>query len=74
MTAQQFEQIKSYSILIVYELHKIVFDDAVFDKLKNTLALAEELECYMMAVERKAIEFHVNSNVIPIRLAAVKQY
>ncbi len=56
MTAKEFEQIKSYSKLIVYELHKAIFDEAVFEKLKATLALAEEMECYVMEMERKQKE------------------
>lgn len=74
MNAKQFEQIKSYASLIVYELHKTIFDEAVFDKLKDTLRLAEELEVYLMEVERKAAELPPNSNVIPIKRLAVKHY
>jgi len=47
MTTKELEQIKSYSKLIVYELHKAVFDAAIFDKLKATLRLAEELEFFV---------------------------
>ncbi len=56
MNAKDFEQIKSYSKLIVYELHKAVFTEEVFNKLKATLALAEEMECFVMEMERKQKE------------------
>jgi len=56
MNPKHFDQIKSYSKLIVYELHKAIQDEAVFDKLKATLKLAEELECFVMEMERKQKE------------------
>lgn len=54
MTNKELDQIKSYSKLIVYELHKAIFDEAVFDKLKATLHLAEELE---LLVDGMALKF-----------------
>lgn len=69
MTSKELDQIKSYSKLIVYELHKAIFDEAVFDKLKATLRLAEELELYVdgMAL-KKSKQLNENmSNVVQFR-------
>lgn len=67
MNTRQFDQIKSYSKLLVYELHKTIFDEVVFDRLKATLLLAEEFECFVMEIELKQKE---KNNVVPIiRLA-----
>lgn len=55
------DQINSYSKLIVYELHKVIFDEAVFDKIKAVLALAEEMENYILNMERTNDQ---SSNVI----------
>lgn len=63
MNNNKLEQIKSYATILVAELHKIVFDDSVFDKSKVVLLLAEELECFMFSIdicEKK-------TNVIPFR-------
>ena len=68
MNSREIEQIKSYSRLIVYELHQVIFEDAVFDKLKATLALAEELEFYIFDLERKKNE--APSNVVQLRRIA----
>jgi hypothetical protein len=56
MNSKNFDQIKSYSTLIVAELHKAIFAEAIFDALKPVLALAEELECAVMEIERKQKE------------------
>lgn len=68
MTEKQLDQIKSYSTLMVHELHNAIFDGNVFDKLKATLLLAEELECYMMQIERERA--NRPSNVVPFRRIA----
>ena len=68
MHDKELEQIKSYSKLIVYELHKVIFEDAVFDKLKATLTLAEELECYLMQIELERA--NRPKNVVPFRRIA----
>jgi hypothetical protein len=60
MNNKEFEQIKSYSTVIVAELHKIVFDDAMFSRVKQVLRLAEEMECAIMQIERKQKEFVSN--------------
>lgn len=64
MNAKEKEQIRSYSRLIVRELHKAIFDDHIYDKLKETLSLAEELEIYLMQLERKE-KTQPKSNVVP---------
>lgn len=68
MNSQKIEQIKSYSKLIVYELHKTVLDEAIFDKLKAVLALAEELECYVLHMERQQKERI--SNIVSLKRIA----
>lgn len=56
MNPKNFEQIKSYSTVIVAELHKAIFSDTIFDNLKAVLAVAEEMECVIMEMERKQKE------------------
>lgn len=68
MHDKQLEQIKSYSTLIVHALHQAVFDGNVYEKMKATLLLAEELECYMMQIERERM--NRSDNVIPFRRIA----
>ena len=68
MNPKDFDQIKSYSTVIVAELHKVIFSEVVFDKLKAVLAVAEEMECVVMEMERK--QQAAGSNVIPLRRIA----
>lgn len=56
MNPKEIEQIKSYSTLLVAELHKMVFEDKMFDRSKAILKLAEELECFMWELELKRKE------------------
>jgi hypothetical protein len=56
MNNREFDQIKSYSTVIVAELHKIIFEDTMFSRLKQVLRLAEEMECAIFQVERKQKE------------------
>lgn len=65
MNSKELDQLRSYAMLIVAELHKTVFDEAVFDKLKPVLGLAEELECYIANTNRS--ETIKKSNVVPFR-------
>ena len=67
MQDKQLEQIKSYCTLMVQELHQAIFEGNIFDKVKTTLSLAEELECYMMQIER---ERTLRSNIIQFRRIA----
>lgn len=68
MNPQDFDQIKSYSTLLVAELHKAVLKEPIFDHLKNVLRLAEEMECTLMNIERKKRE--ASSNVVYLRRIA----
>jgi len=67
MNPKELDQIKGYSRLIVHELHKNIFDDTVFDKLKSVLLLAEEFECYLMQLEIQQKER--GSNVVRLKIA-----
>jgi hypothetical protein len=70
MTSKELEQIRSYSKLIVYELHKAVFDEAIFDKLKATLLLAEEMECFVEGLGLINVERPTErNNIIQFRKA-----
>lgn len=70
MTAKELDQIKSYSKIIVYELHKAVFDNAIFDKLTATLKLAEELECFLEGLGLSQVQVAKESNIVPFRARA----
>lgn len=68
MNQKEFTQLKSYATTLVYELHRVIFDsDEIFDRLKPTLHLAEELECEVMHIERRQKE---NGNVVPFKRIA----
>lgn len=62
MNHKNVEQVNGYARLIVRELHAVVMDEAIFDKLKTVLGLAEELEIYMENLNRKGQQ---QSNVVP---------
>lgn len=68
MNSKEFDQIKSYSTVIVAELHKAIFQEEIFDNLKAVLAIAEEMECAVMEMERKKKESA--SNVFQLRRIA----
>lgn len=51
MNAREFDQFKSYVTLLVAELHKAIFSDAIFDDMRAVLRLAEEMECAVMNLE-----------------------
>lgn len=70
MTAKELDQIKSYSKIIVYELHKAVFDNAIFDKLTATLKLAEELECFLEGLGLSQVQVAKESNIVQFRARA----
>jgi hypothetical protein len=53
MTDQELQKMKGYATVIVAELHKVIFDEAIFDAMKNVLRLAEEMECVTMTMENK---------------------
>ena len=47
---------KSYATQLVAELHKAVFDESVYNRLKGALRLAEEMECHIWGIEKKRKE------------------
>lgn len=66
MNKKNFDQINGYSRLIVRELHDVVMDDEVYDKLKVVMLLAEEMESYMLSLARQ--ETHTGqSNIIQFK-------
>ena len=67
MLNKELDQVKSYSTLIVAELHKVVFDENVFERLKGVLRLCEELECKVMGMEARAAS---KSNVVHLQRIA----
>lgn len=67
MNAKDFDQLKSYSTLIVAELHKIVFDETAYSRLKPALLLAEELEEEILCQEKK--RQLGAANVVKLRIA-----
>ena len=68
MNSKEFDQIKSYSTVIVAELHKAIFQEEIFDNLKAVLAIAEEMEQWVMNLERKQKE--AASNVFKLKQIA----
>ena len=68
MTTKEFEQIKSYSHLLVGLLHTMAFDDLMYNRLKRVLGIAEELEIFLFEIER--FRKKRESNIIPLRRIA----
>lgn len=70
MNKKNVDQINGYSRLIVRELHDVVMDEAVYDKLKVVLMLAEELEQYMLNVKKQEAIWSKPSNVVQFKRRA----
>jgi hypothetical protein len=70
MNKKTFDQVNGYSRLIVRELHDVVMDDDVYDKLKVVLLLAEELETYMMQVQHQETLTYERNNIVQFRRPA----
>jgi hypothetical protein len=70
MNKKTFDQVNGYSRLIVRELHDVVMDDDVYDKLKVVLLLAEELETYMMQVQQHEVLTYERNNIVQFRRPA----
>lgn len=68
MNTRDFEQMKSYATCLVRELHKLAFDETAFNRIRDALRLAEEMECQIMGIERKRQEGA--SNVFKLRQIA----
>ncbi len=68
MNKKNADQINGYSRLIVRELHDVVLDEAVYEKLKVVLMLAEELESYMMSINQQ--ECLETSNILQFKRLA----
>lgn len=66
----KINQINGYSRLIVRELHDVVIDEAVYEKLKVVLLLAEELETFMMSMTRQEEAFSNESNIVQFKRRA----
>lgn len=70
MNKKNIDQINGYSRLLVRELHDVVQDEAVYDKLKVVLMLAEELEQYMLNVKKQEQIWSTQSNVVQFKRRA----
>lgn len=67
MTNQEFDQVKSYSSLLVAELHQAIFHEQVYNRLKSVLRLAEELEVHIMVMEKQRKKG--TSNIVRLKIA-----
>lgn len=70
MNKKTFDQVNGYSRLISRELHDVVMDEAVYEKLKVVLMLAEELETFMMSMTRQEEAFSNESNIVQFKRRA----
>lgn len=70
MNKKNIDQINGYSRLIVRELHDVVMDDEVYDKIKVVLMLAEELEQYMLNLKKQEQVVAGVSNIIQFKRLA----
>lgn len=70
MNKKNTDQINGYSKLIVRELHDVVMDEAIYDKLKVVLMLAEELESYMMSMQQQETIASDRSNIVQFKRRA----
>lgn len=70
MNKKNIDQINGYSRLIVRELHDVVMDDAVYEKLKVVLMLAEEMESYMMSLNQQQTIAADRSNIVQFKRRA----
>ena len=70
MNKKNFDQINSYSRLIVRELHDVIMHDKIYDPLKAVLMLAEELESYMLSIKQQEQAYQVRSNIIQFKRLA----
>lgn len=70
MNNNKINQINGYSRLIVRELHDVVMDEAVYEKLKVVLMLSEELETFMASMTRQEEAFSNKSNIVQFKRRA----
>lgn len=70
MNKKTLDQVNGYSRLIVRELHDVVMDDAVYEKLKVVLMLAEELESYMLAMTKQEVVPQSGTNIVQFKRRA----
>lgn len=63
---KNIDQITGYARLIVRELHQVVMDETVWEKMKTVLQLTEELEFYLegLTVKQQAQE---SNNILQFR-------
>ena len=67
MNKKTLDQINGYSRLIVRELHDVVMDELIFDKLKTVLSLSEELEMYLLSVRQQNQVQSDGTNILQFR-------
>jgi len=67
MNKKNVDQINGYSHLIVRELHEVIMDEEVYEKLKVVLMLAEELEMYMLSLSQQTHVQSNGSNILPFK-------
>lgn len=65
MYTRNLEQTKIYVTDLVSKLHKIIFNEAVFEDLKPVLLIAEEMECAIFQIEQQ--NKNTKSNVLPFK-------
>ena len=71
MNTKDIDQINGYARLMVRELHDVVMDEEVYDKLKVVLLLAEELEIFMQVVKaQENVTFTYSSNIVQFKRRA----
>lgn len=64
MLDKDLTQMKSYATLMVAELHKVIFDDETYQKLKPLLHLCEDFEKEIMWLEIR--KKYAKSNVFQL--------
>jgi hypothetical protein len=71
MNTKDIDQVSGYARLMVRELHDVVMDEEVYEKLKVVLLLAEELEIYMEYVKtQQKVTFTYSSNIVQFKRRA----
>lgn len=70
MNQKNIDQVHGYARLIVRELHDVVMDEAVYEKLKVVLMLSEELEVHMASMKRQEAVIAGSSNIVQFKRRA----